>query len=339
MGWWDRIIERQQPGSWAQRVFNGEATTTPAGPLSRADVGKATVGGQRQPAQINRGEWWTSPQLGSQAGQFQLPEWAAYPGSGFTGAADFYSWYQRLAEQDPDFADTALANLRSAYTAYQGREANRAAARTAIESEMDRLGSAMELFQADPFRTAAMESLQEMATPGYEMFGPREVAADRLSLAQIAAQNLARQQAAAAGRGISGGGASAGAIAGAQSAADVGGLMLGAAYDRANREAQLRAASTLAQLTQGEGRLGLSYDAAIASLANELARMEAEDVYLPQDYSVWDQLAAAQDLYDTQIAREGDAFDTWLETQKPNWLDFLNLGIQTLGTGLWGGGG
>jgi hypothetical protein len=263
--------------------------------------------------------------------QASLPAFLDYPGSGFS---DPESWYRAYQGMPDELRSSFEANQASAASAYAARERNRAGGVGELRRRMNAFENAYELWQADPFRAAALESLETQASPEYSFVSPQQRAAMDLQIAQSHARNQAVAEASAAARGVSGGGPAGGNEAAMRAYADTAGLLLGGQVDAANAESRARAADALGRLNALYGNVDLAYQGGLNQLSGGIADLKSGDVYEPTDYTAFAELAHAMQSYDESLRLQEEGLDAFREQQEPGLRDFLSFLLDLGGTGL-----
>lgn len=284
-------------------------------------------------------DWWQNADLverpdfvnwmGEQG--YKGPEWAFYPGSGFTNLNELITTY---AGMDPRIRDSFLGNLRSDYDRWQREEAAYQAQLGTAQNTRDMLTSAYESWQADPYRTAAMDNLLAMSQPGYSVVPLEQQTAMHNELAQQRAMQRAIADATAAGRGISGGGAHTGRNAMIDAATRAGGLQLDASIATANEAARRDANTLLGKFAGGNESIDMAYQAALNRVNEMEAAYEGGYQIEPTDFAVWDTLDLAFQELDQQTKFQNEAIQEYKDSQKWDWDKFVDDLLLMQGTGM-----
>jgi hypothetical protein len=342
-GWLDTL----QPDNWwvtqAGRNWGYQHPSTVEAPPDAAQVGSDAYSGWVTSGQTPS-DWWQTPGLTpdmigllSQEQYGGMPQYPFFEGSGYKTPEEFYGWYQGLPEQE-SVRGAALADLQSQYDREQGR----LAALDLITGTRDRLQTGFESWEADPYRTAAMDELMRRSQPGFSIISPEEQGEIDLGLAQQMVAAQMRADTSAAGRGVYGGGAHTARDQAIEAYTRAGANRADAIIAAENARQQAAATGAMGRFAGGFEQLDLAYSDAMT--AADAAIAELEMGIEPSDAAVWPTL----DLAFEELARQTDlmerGFEAYDRASQKTWEDRVALLADLSGTGvfnklfnLWGG--
>ena len=325
---WLGVWKPPASGSVFGQLFGGGSERPPI-------TGGATLSPQFSPERTEgwgAGNWWETPNVhwstpSTATGaliegtrqpdtELALPSWA----SDYADPQSFYNAYRGWHE---DLRPGIVGSMQSAAAAEAKNEAALQAAREQLLGTQGEMNAAYELWEADPFRTAALTGLQEQAAPGYDVISDKQQAANDLQIAQMYARNLSAAQASAAGRGVAGGGVAAGQQAAIRSYADAAGLDLAARTEGINKQARQNALAALGQLSSAYGRTDLAWQNSMAEVSRGLAAIDAGVDYQPTDFTTFDMLSFAMERERAEAEQIEQYMDQWGQQQETDLLDLI----------------
>jgi hypothetical protein len=243
-------------------------------------------------------EWWADPLYDpARTPGLEMPDWAA--SAGFTDPSSFAEWYRGTDETlRPDI----VASMQSAATAKQEQQQAQQSALDTIVGQQDWIMDQYGRWVANPDRANVLQRYEAQSAPGFDAIGDAERGAYQLELQQNAANNLAQMQAAAAGRGVAGGGNFANQVFATNMRRDAASMMLNAAIDKANQEARDRALAGYGGTLGGYGAMDRGWASDLTSLAGAKAGLESGVQYMPTDFTAFG--AASQQAEDAAWWRQ-----------------------------------
>lgn len=313
--------------------------------------------------QWSQGDWWTNSNLSfDQAGQggfnYLLPEGVDSPlgTPGTSGAqyanqsyatqnlevpewavqdtpAAFYDWYQNEGGNQPGVQATLVDTLEKNKLNEEARQSSLAF----LQGGITDLTSAYEVWQADPYRMAALEGYQRRLEPGYSVVSPEEERAMDLRIAQSTQSNLARTNARAGGRGVASGGANLGTLAGIQGQALAAEVGVDAQIASANEQARLMATQGLGALSAQQAGIDLAYNQGLAQYTGAQANVEAGQQFNPTDFTAFGALQTAQERWEVEDERFNRALASYEKSQEFDLGEWLidDVAPLVLGQGFW----
>jgi len=322
-------------------------------PKSKQSSGTVDPGGMNwtsnatypDPNKLGSMDWWERPGLqfgpdnsayaydnrqgASSSFGISMPDWAP------AGVTNYQSLYDLMQGMTPETRAAFIMEQQSQKQAQRDRDEARNRGLAELNNRSGEVNASYQDWQNDPYRMASMDQLKKMSEGGYELIGDAQKEGYNRQLAQGFASQQNRLNAGSAARGTGAGGTAAAQnaqSAGLASAAQVG---VNAQVDAANETARRAAIDTMARVGMAHKDIDLKYERALDDLSRMSAAIEAGEEYSPSEFLGYAELSDAMRRADADMAFKMEQLDILSEASQKDIWDWISLGTDTIGTGLW----